>query len=80
MPPILHPGIDCHLDISVLGTVELEAQVIYRKKKEEKKKGCQDSLQRCFLYLIVIWPGGVYCEVWGHTCVFLFCSTKGTQG
>lgn len=38
MPPILHPGIDCHLDISVLGTVELEAQVIYRKKKKKKKK------------------------------------------
>lgn len=32
----LHPGIDCHLDISVLGTVELETQVICRKKKADR--------------------------------------------
>lgn len=28
--------VDCHLDISVLGTVELETQVICRKKKADR--------------------------------------------
>lgn len=45
----------------------------------QEKKGWQDSLQRCFLYWIAIWPE-VYCEVLSHTCGFLFCSTKGFQG
>lgn len=45
----------------------------------QEKKGWQDSLQRCFLYWIAIWPE-VYCEVLSHTCGFLFCSTEGFQG